>query len=140
MAYQPGVVYGAGAEGGISGGARRSKEILVDGASMTNPESGGVAFNGLPTVEQLGEFKIINNTFSAEYGRTGGGIESFVTRSGGNQFHGSVFDYHTSSALSANSWANNANGAAKAQVSWQRVWSSSWRAGLDSQALQRKQG
>ena len=111
--YQAGVVYGAGAEGGISGGARRSKEILVDGASMTNPESGGVAFNGLPTVEQLGEFKIINNTFSAEYGRTGGGIESFVTRSGGNQFHGSVFDYHTSSALSANSWAGNANGTAK---------------------------
>jgi len=111
--YQPGVVYGAGAEGGISGGARRSKEILIDGASMTNPESGGVAFNGLPTVEQLGEFKVINNTFAAEYGRTGGGIESFVTSSGGNQFHGSVFDYHTSSALNANSWAGNAAGARK---------------------------
>jgi hypothetical protein len=111
--YQAGVVYGAGAEGGISGGARRSKEILVDGASMTNPESGGVAFNGLPTIEQLGEFKVINNTFAAEYGRTGGGIESFVTSSGGSQFHGSVFDYHTSSALSANSWANNVNGTRK---------------------------
>ena len=113
VAYQAGVINGAGAEGGISGGARRSKEILIDGASMTNPESGGVAFNGLPTLEQLAEFKIINNTFSAEYGRTGGGIESFVTSSGGNQFHGSVFDFHTSSALSANAWANNAGGLSK---------------------------
>ncbi|HEY2930713.1 MAG TPA: carboxypeptidase-like regulatory domain-containing protein, partial [Acidobacteriota bacterium] len=109
IGFQAGVVNGAGAEGGISGGARRSKEILIDGANATNPESGGVAFNGLPSVEALGEFKLINNTFAAEYGRTGGGIESFVTTSGGNRFHGNVFDYHTSSALSANSWANNAS-------------------------------
>jgi hypothetical protein len=109
VAYQAGVVNGAGAEGGIGGGARRSKEILIDGANATNPESGGVAFNGLPTIEQLVEFKIINNAFAAEYGRTGGGIETFVTASGGNQFHGSLFDYHTSSALNANAWANKAN-------------------------------
>ncbi len=114
VAFQPGVVNGAGAEGGISGGARRSKEILIDGANATNPESGGVAFNGLPSVESLGEFKIINNTFAAEYGRTGGGIESFVTASGGNQFHGNVFEHHTSSALNATSWANNAARARKA--------------------------
>ncbi len=88
---------------------RRSKEILIDGANATNPESGGVAFNGLPTIEQLVEFRIINNAFAAEYGRTGGGIESFVTASGGREFHGSVFDFHTSSALNANSWANKAN-------------------------------
>lgn len=109
IGFQPGVTNGAGAEGGISGGARRSKEILVDGASMTNPESGGVAFNGLPSVEAIGEFRLINNTFAAEYGRTGGGIESFITASGGNQFHGNVFDYHTSSALNAASWAGKAN-------------------------------
>ena len=109
IGFQPGVVNGAGAEGGISGGARRSKEILIDGANATNPESGGVAFNGLPSVESLGEFRLINNTFAAEYGRTGGGIESFVTASGGNQFHGNAFLFHTSSALSSNSWANKAN-------------------------------
>jgi hypothetical protein len=106
--FQPGVVNGAGAEGGISGGARRSKEILIDGANATNPESGGVAFNGLPSVESLGEFKLINNTFAAEYGRTGGGVESFITSSGGAQFHGNAFNFHSSSALSANPWATNA--------------------------------
>ncbi|MFN0122899.1 MAG: carboxypeptidase regulatory-like domain-containing protein, partial [Blastocatellia bacterium] len=109
IGLQPGVVNGAGAEGGISGGMRRSKEILIDGANATNPESGGVAFNGLPSVEALGEFKLINNTFAAEYGRTGGGVESFVSASGGNAFHGNVFDFHTSSALSANAWATKSN-------------------------------
>lgn len=113
IGFQPGVVNGAGAEGGISGGQRRSKEILIDGANATNPESGGVAFNGLPSVESLGEFRLINNTFAAEYGRTGGGIESFITKSGGRDFHGNVFDFHTSSALNANSWANNAARARK---------------------------
>lgn len=108
IGFQPGVVNGAGAEGGISGGARRSKEILIDGANATNPESGGVAFNGLPSVESLGEFKLVNNTFAAEYGRTGGGVESFITTSGGRDFHGNVFNYHASSALSANAWALNA--------------------------------
>lgn len=108
IGFQPGVVNGAGAEGGISGGARRSKEILIDGANATNPESGGVAFNGLPSVESLSEFKLVNNTFAAEYGRTGGGIESFITASGGRDFHGNVFNFHASSALSANAWALNA--------------------------------
>jgi hypothetical protein len=109
IGFQPGVTNGAGGEGGISGGARRSKEILIDGAGATNPESGGIAFNGLPSVEGIGEFKLINNTFAAEYGRTGGGIESFITASGGNQFHGNAFDFHTSSALSAAAWASKAN-------------------------------
>lgn len=109
IGFQPGVVNGAGGEGGIGGGQRRSKEILIDGVNATNPESGGVAFNGLPSVEAIGEFKLINNTFAAEYGRTGGGIESFVTKSGGRDFHGTVYDFHTSSALSATAWATKAN-------------------------------
>jgi hypothetical protein len=74
VAYQPGVVYGAGAE--QSPVARRSGDS--GGWQRTPILSGGVAFNGLPTIEQLGEFKVINNTFSAEYGRTGGGIESLL--------------------------------------------------------------
>src|SRR5262249_42363249 len=108
IGFQPGVVNGAGGEGGISGGQRRSKEILIDGANATNPESGGVAFNGLPSVEAISEFRLINNTFAAEYGRTGGGLESFITKSGGRDFHGTVYDFHTSSALSAAPWANKA--------------------------------
>jgi hypothetical protein len=125
VSFQPGVTYGAGSEGGISGGARRAKEILLDGANMTNPESGGVIFNGYPAYEAIGEFRLINNTFAAEYGRTGGGIESFVTKSGGSQFHGNAFDLPYQCALNAASWAGKASSTAanplfrKDSISWQ---------------------
>ncbi len=107
VSYMPGVNNGSG-DSSINGGNRRAKEILIDGAGTTNPESGGVAFD-FPTVEAFGEFKLVVNNFAAEYGRTGGGIEIFTTASGGNRFHGSVFDYHRNSALDSTAWATNAN-------------------------------
>jgi hypothetical protein len=106
IAFTPGVNNGSG-DSSINGGNRRSKEVLVDGAGMTIPESGGVVFN-FPAVEQFGEFRILTNNFNAEYGRTGGGIEIFTTASGTNNFHGTVFDFHRNNVLDANSWANNA--------------------------------
>jgi len=80
ISFMPGVNNGQ-QDTSIDGGPRRSKEILIDGASHTNPESGGVAFianGGIGSVEQYGEFKILNSNFSAEYGHTGGGVEIFV--------------------------------------------------------------
>src|SRR5262245_14836929 len=79
IAFMPGVNNGT-QDSSINGGPRRSKEVLIDGASHTNPESGGVAFvsnGGIGSVEIYGEFKLINGNFSAEYGKTAGGIEVF---------------------------------------------------------------
>ena len=76
----------------INGGQDRSKEVLVDGAQATGPESGGTVFT-YPPVEAIGEFKLESANFSAEYGKSGGGFEVFTTKSGTNQFHGSVFEY-----------------------------------------------
>lgn len=112
IGFQPGVTNGAGAEGGISGGQRRSKEILIDGANATNPASGGVAFNGLSAVESIGEFKPNNHIFAAEYRRTDGDSEPFVTQSGGSQFHGSAYDFHTNSALDAATGTGKADSTA----------------------------
>lgn len=107
--FLPGVNGGA-QDTSINGGSRRSKEILIDGASHTNPESGGVAFvsnGGIGSVEMYGEFKLITSNFSAEYGRSGGGVEVFVTRSGSNQLHGTVFDFLRNDKLDAAGWAVN---------------------------------
>ena len=107
--YVPGV-NGGQQDTSINGGARRSKEILIDGASHTNPESGGVAFvsnGGIGSVEMYGEFKVLTSNFSAEYGRTGGGIEVFVTRSGSNAFHGTLFDFLRNDKLDAAGWSVN---------------------------------
>ena len=67
---------------------------FVDGIASTGVESGGVIpGSGRPSVETIGEFRLIRGNFNAEYGRTGGGVEIFTTRSGTNQLHGSLFDY-----------------------------------------------
>src|SRR5207302_1945576 len=54
--------------------------------------------------------RILTSNYAPEYGRNAGGIISVVTRSGGNQFHGSVYDYLRNKALNANSFFNNENG------------------------------
>lgn len=64
------------------------------------------------TEVSVGVFKLNNNTFAAKYGRTSGGMESFVTKSGSIQFHGSACEFNTSSALNATSWAGKAGSAA----------------------------
>ncbi|MFN0169517.1 MAG: TonB-dependent receptor domain-containing protein [Bryobacteraceae bacterium] len=89
VAYMPGVNNGSG-DSSINGGSRRAKEVQIDGASLTIPESGGVVFY-FPSAEQFSEFKLLTNSFSAEYGRTGGGIEIFLTKSGTNNLHGGAF-------------------------------------------------
>ncbi|MGH7248922.1 MAG: TonB-dependent receptor, partial [Pseudomonadota bacterium] len=76
----------------INGSQSRAKEVLFDGAGATSPESGGTLFS-YPSVEAISEFKLIGSSFSAEYGRTGGGFEVFTTKSGANDFHGDLFDY-----------------------------------------------
>jgi hypothetical protein len=106
VAYMPGVNAAAG-EQSISGSGGRGKEVMIDGASLTIPESGGVVFN-FPGTEMFGEFKLLNSTYSAEYGRFGGGVETFVSKSGGNDIHGAAFWYARRDIWNANSWANNA--------------------------------
>jgi hypothetical protein len=78
----------------ISGSPNRAKEVLVDGVASTGIESGGVIpGNARPSVETIGEFKLLRANFNAEYGRTGGGVQIFTTRSGTNSLHGAGFDY-----------------------------------------------
>lgn len=91
----------------IAGGQSFSNETLLDGASQTRSENGSSFDEEAPSVEALQEFKIITGTPAAEYGRSGGGIETFVTKSGTNLLHGTVFDIYRNEALDANTWFNN---------------------------------
>ncbi len=78
----------------------RTKEVLFDGAASTGPESGGTLAT-YPSVEAVGEFKLVSSTFNAEYGRSGSGFEVFTTRSGTNQLHGAAYDYFRNNVLDA---------------------------------------
>jgi Carboxypeptidase regulatory-like domain len=61
------------------------------------------------SVDALQEFRVQTSTYSAEYGRQPGGQIQLTTRSGTNEFHGSLFDYFRNEALDANNWFYNAN-------------------------------
>jgi hypothetical protein len=69
--------------------------------------------NSLVSVDAMQEFRIQTSTFAPEFGRTPGAQISIVTRSGTNQFHGTVFDFFRNDALDANDWFADANGLTK---------------------------
>src|SRR5262245_35356799 len=111
----PGVVGTAGGTGTnfISNGVRNSQsDVLIDGVTAAVHEQGGGATDVKfrPTVELVQEFKLQTNSFSAEFGFTGGAVVNVVTRSGTNQIHGSAFDFLRNSAMNANAFFSNRNG------------------------------
>ena len=76
----------------ISGGTRdNAGNFLVDGINNNDVTQNQITFQ--PNVELIQEFKIQNNTYSAEYGRNAGAVVNMVTRSGSNQFHGDAFEF-----------------------------------------------
>jgi hypothetical protein len=66
--------------------------------------------NNLASVDAVQEFKILTSTYAPEYGRTPGAQVSLVTRSGTNEFHGTLFDYFRNDVLDANDWFANSRG------------------------------
>ncbi len=115
--FQPGVTTGANTGGGvhINGSRDRSFNFTLDGIDINESTAGGSNFTPLRTnPDSLQEFQIVTSGFTAELGRSSGAQVTFVTRSGTNQFRGSVFEYYQSKGFHANSYAGNVNGTAKA--------------------------
>jgi hypothetical protein len=106
LSYMPGV--NSGSETSISGSTGRARESLIDGTSNVIPESGGTVFNP-PSAEAFSEFKILTGTYTAEYGRTGGGIEIFTTKSGTNDLHGTWAYNMRRDIWEAAGWTVNSN-------------------------------
>ena len=82
----------------INGGRSKENEILLDGISNVQSDRSVIH---VPTMESVQEFKVLTNTYDAQYGRTGGGIVTMVTKGGGNAFHGTLFEYFQSDELIA---------------------------------------
>jgi hypothetical protein len=93
----------------ISGGQSFANSDMLDGADQTRSENGSEFDEESPSVEAIQEFKVTTGIPTAEYGREEGGIESFVTKSGTNQYHGTVYDIIKNKAFDANTWFNNGN-------------------------------
>src|SRR5262249_27194335 len=117
----PGVTQAAGGSFGlnagsvnfISNGGRNSEaDIVMDGASQTNQENNSGITTALytPPVDAVQEFKVQQNHYSADIGFGGNTVINVVTKSGSNDFHGSLFEFLQNSALNANNWFNNLAG------------------------------
>jgi carboxypeptidase family protein/TonB-dependent receptor-like protein len=96
---------------GLNGGRSGNAQILIDGANSTAVDWGGLIVS--PTNDSVQEQQVVQNVYDAQYQRSGAGVVTLVTKSGGQSYHGSVYDYMRNSALDANSWSNNRNGAPK---------------------------
>jgi hypothetical protein len=97
-----------GAGFSVAGGRQDSVTFLLDGGVNNDLLNNGVVYN--PNPETVAEFRILVNNYTAEFGRSGAGIVSVVTKSGTNQLHGSLYDYARNDALNANSFFNNQAG------------------------------
>src|SRR6516225_1570754 len=78
-----------------------SNLVTVDGADNINTATGSQ--RSTPPQEAVAEFRVVNSSFGAEYGRALGGIVNIVTKSGTNDLHGSVYDYLQNNATNARS-------------------------------------
>ncbi len=92
----------------ISGGRSNTSGVLFDGQETRNTSTNDIAYT--PPLETVAEFKVITNNFSAEYGRSGGGILTAAGNTGTNQVHGSFYEFFRNNVLNANGWTNNRNG------------------------------
>lgn len=127
---------GSGGDFSVNGQRTESNIYTVDGVSgNVAPGSGLGNLNGQPaasgsvpagtvlgttqslvSVDALQEFRVQSSTYSAEYGGGPGGQFSFVTRSGTNDFHGTLFDYLRNDFFDANDWFNNSLGVPKSPL------------------------
>lgn len=112
-----GIGYPVGTDFSSNGQRYASAEIRLDGNLATGPEQGEGATSNLsyiPSAEVIQEFKVQNNSFSAEYGSNGGTVVNVLMKSGTNKFHGSGWWYGRRTALNANDFFSNKDGVPRA--------------------------
>ena len=117
LATQPGVTpsnsdSGAAGAYSIGGGRTDSVTYLLDGGLNNDLLSNAIVVN--PNPDAIAEFRVLESTYGAEYGRNAGGIVSIVSKSGTNRVHGTAYDYVRNTAFDANDFFSNQQGQPKA--------------------------
>ncbi len=87
----------------ISGARPQQNNYRLDGVSLNDYANGapGSVLGGSLGVDAIQEFSVLTSNYSAEYGKTSGGVVNAITRSGTNQIHGSAYEFVRNSALDA---------------------------------------
>jgi hypothetical protein len=90
----------------MNGSRVQDNIFYYDGAVATRTRANGTSI-GAVDVDATQEVQVLSANYNAEYGRSGGGQIRVVTKSGGRDFHGQVFEFFRNSAMDANTWARN---------------------------------
>jgi hypothetical protein len=106
---------GYGAEMTISGSRPSQNNYRIDGISVNDYANGGPGSVEGSTlgVDAVQEFSVLTSNYSAEYGRTSGGVINAITKSGTNNYHGSIYEFLRNSDLDAANFFDNANSLPK---------------------------
>jgi hypothetical protein len=110
--YQRPFDNGAIADWSINGGQNRNNEFLLDGAP-NNSIQGGNNIAYVPPVDAVQEFKIVTNSYDAQYGRTAGGVVNVSLKSGTNNFHGSLYEFARRKGIDSNEYFFKVNNREK---------------------------
>ncbi len=104
-----------GATLSVGGGRMGTTQYKADGVDNSSMYFGRIAQSF--SADSIQEVQVQQNSFSAEYGRVGGGVVSMTTKSGSNEFHGTVFSFIQNDALNASPYTNTYRFKGK-----QRLW------------------
>ena len=118
MPFENGAVRGNrgfGAQLTISGGRPTQNNYRLDGLSINDYGNGGPgSVLGVSLgVDAIQEFSVLTGNYSAEYGRTSGGVVNAISKSGTNAFHGDVYEFLRNDKLDANDFFSNASNQRK---------------------------
>ena len=93
----------------INGSLSGQNNWTVDGADNVD-RGGNYTLLNYPSVDAIAEFKVLRGNYNAEFGRGAGGQINVITRSGGSQFHGGLYEFFRNDVLDANTYLNNQSG------------------------------
>ena len=107
LTLQPGVT----PSGNVTGARSDQSNITLDGVDINEAQTNSI-FNPVLRLngEAVEEFRVVTSNANASYGRSSGAQISLITRSGTNQFHGALFEYHRNTVTTANDFFNNRSG------------------------------
>lgn len=95
-------LYGSSGNVSTDGQPEWANAFLVNGAEVNETKNMGAGL--IPNADSIAEFRLLTNSFSAEYGKFTGSVMNTVTKSGTNRFHGSLFEFYRNQGLDANNY------------------------------------
>ncbi|HEX4486609.1 MAG TPA: TonB-dependent receptor, partial [Terriglobales bacterium] len=104
--FTQGAFYGGGFTFSVGGGRPNGQAMVLDDSDVQDYYSHGAAGGALGTymgVDAIGQFQVLTNTYSAQFGGAGSVVNQ-ATKSGTNQFHGSAYEFFRNSAMDARAW------------------------------------